>query len=312
MQVVDDIPVTARAPVVTQVTHTETISYTLQAGNTDVRGMDGQNNHDIKLTGVDINEGDNSVNTTSGKIGIGDGQIIDGLDTHPGLSGPEILTMEFLSNFVVGVPNINAYDVSSTTFIIDVAEAHGIESANVFVAATNNGNFVALNFTVNGAPVAATAVFQGAVQVGYVLEGVPDLASVKAVGATPFDVFKVGNYNDFQFNTTAGGNPETFTDGNPFKVSGIESTITTTTVVTETFKVSEDENPGVNTAADPNAANDVSSVGVPAEISGAFGYAKRQPACSHRARCLQAKWAPMSKASTRSQSPTTTATQSIW
>ena len=62
---------------------TETITYTLQAGNTDVRGMDGQDNHDIKLTGVDLNEDDNSVNTTGTMIGIGDGQRIDGYDAHP-------------------------------------------------------------------------------------------------------------------------------------------------------------------------------------------------------------------------------------
>ncbi|MBR1287739.1 hypothetical protein JQ597_37375, partial [Bradyrhizobium sp. AUGA SZCCT0177] len=284
VSVLDDIPViTARAPNETTVTTNETITYTLQAGNTDVRGMDGQSNHDIKLSGVDVYEGDNSVNTTGSNIGIGDGQIVDGYEesgpkNNPNISGPEILTMEFLNSFVVGVPNSNSYDVSSTTFKIDVAEAHGIESANVFVSATDNSSFVALTFTVNGSPVTATAVYQGALQVGYVLEGVPDLATVHAAGATPFDVFKVGNYNDFQFDTTSSGNPETFTDGNSFKVFGIESTITTTTVVTETFKISEDESPGVNTAADPNAANDVNPlVDVPPGAiveANAIGYAK--------------------------------------
>ncbi|MES2029672.1 MAG: DUF5801 repeats-in-toxin domain-containing protein, partial [Pseudomonadota bacterium] len=285
--VLDDIPViTARAPEQTTVTTTETVTYTLQAGNTDIRGMDGQNNHDIKLTGIDLKEGDNSVNTTGTKIGVGDGQIIDGYDTHPGLTGPEILTMTFVNNLqITGVPNnptimdSGSYDVSSATFSIDVAEAHGVETAVVFVSATNNGAFVALTFTVNGLPFAgATPVFQGGMQVGYVLDGVTDLSTVQAIGATPFDVFNVGNYNNYQFDNTAGGGHETFTDGNSFKVFGIESTITTTTIVTETFKVSEDESAGVNTAADPNPANDVDPLAnvPPAAIAeaGAIGYAK--------------------------------------
>ncbi|MBR1251493.1 VCBS domain-containing protein, partial [Bradyrhizobium sp. AUGA SZCCT0169] len=283
VSVLDDIPViTARAPNETTVTTTETFSYTLQAGNTDVRGMDGQNDHDIRLSGVDLNDNDDSVNTTGIKIGVGDAQSVDGFESQGQDSGPEILTMEFLSNFVVGVPNTNTYQVGSASFKIDVAEAHGIESAVVFVSATDgvSDNFAALNFTVDGSPFAATAVFQGGVQVGYVLHGVPDLATVVATGqgGAVFDTLNVGNYDDYQFNTTSLGSPVTFTDGGSFKVFGIESTITTTTVVTETFKISEDESPGVNTAADPNAANDVNPLvdvppGAIAEAN-AIGYAK--------------------------------------
>ena len=81
----DDIPVvTARDAGSTTVVTTETITYTLHAGNTDVRGMDGQGDHDIMLTGVDLNDNDDSVNTTGTKIGIGDGQRIDGYDANPG------------------------------------------------------------------------------------------------------------------------------------------------------------------------------------------------------------------------------------
>ncbi|MBR1200957.1 VCBS domain-containing protein, partial [Bradyrhizobium sp. AUGA SZCCT0158] len=283
VSVLDDIPViTARAPNETTVTTTETFSYTLQAGNADVRGMDGQNNHDIRLSGVDLNDNDDSVNTTGIKIGVGDAQSVDGFESQGQDSGPEILTMEFLSNFVVGVPNTNTYQVGSASFKIDVAEAQGIESAVVFVSATDgvSHNFVALNFTVDGSPFAATAVFQGGVQVGYVLHGVPDLSTVVAAGqgGSVFDTLNVGNYDDYQFNTTLLGNPVTFTDGGSFKVFGIESTITTTTLVTETFKISEDESPGVNTAADPNAANDVNPlVDVPPGAiveANAIGYAK--------------------------------------
>ena len=80
--------------------------------------------------------------------------------------------------------------------------------------------------------------------VGYVLNGVGDLSKVVAAGASPFDKLNVGNYNDYQFDSTAGGAHTTLSGGNSFKVFGIKSTITTTTIVTETFKVSEDESAG--------------------------------------------------------------------
>jgi len=285
--VLDDIPVViARPPEETTVATTETVTYSLQAGNTDARGMDGQNDHDILLTGVDINEHDDSVNTTGSKIGIGDGQIIDGYGTHPKLTGPEILTMQFVNSLsITGNPNSQtithsgAYDVSSATFSIDVAEAHQVHTAVVFVSATDNGNFVGLNFTVDGSAFAATSVFDNnGNQIGYVLDGVPDLSTVVVTGATGFDTLSVGNYNNFQFKDTDTGHTQTFTDGNSFKVYGIESTITTTTVVTETFKVSHDESHGVNTQADPNAANDVDPQvdQPPAAIldANAIGYAK--------------------------------------
>ena len=166
IQIRDDIPViTARPPEETTVVTTETITYTLQAGNPIIQGMDGQGDRDILLTGNDLNYTDDTVNTTSSKIGVGDGQIIDGYGTPPKTTGPEILTMEFLNNVsVTGAPNSPvvthgaAYDVSAGTFSIDVAEAHGVESAVVFVSATHAGSFVALSFAVDGSPVAATTV----------------------------------------------------------------------------------------------------------------------------------------------------------
>ncbi|WGR68761.1 MULTISPECIES: DUF5801 repeats-in-toxin domain-containing protein [unclassified Bradyrhizobium] len=282
--VLDDIPViTARAPTETEVTTTDTFTYTLQAGNTDIRAMDGQDNHDIILTGVDLNDKDDSVNTTGSKIGVGDGQIIDGYSTKP-LSGPEILTMAFFENVsITGNPQTptvshgSAYSVNTASFSIDVAEAQGVETAVVFISATEGGQFVNLTFTVDGSPVTATAVFDSTthVQIGYVLDGVQDLSTVKVIGATQFDTLNVGNYDNFQFDSSANGNPQTLTDGNSFKVYGIESTITTVTTVIETFKVSEDESAGVNTTADPNPANDTSDA-PPAAIfeAGAIGYAK--------------------------------------
>ncbi|WP_432288653.1 tandem-95 repeat protein (plasmid) [Aminobacter sp. BA135] len=283
VQVLDDIPtIVARDAGSTTTTTTETIVYTLQAGNTDVRGMDGTGNHDIKLSGIDINEGDNSVNTTGTKIGVGDGQIIDGYETHPKTTGPEILTMDFVNNLSITPNNPNppivtdggSYDVSSVTFSIDVAEAKGIESAVLFIGAKDGGAFEAVTVKINGVSVVGTPVFEGGVQVGYAFGNVPDGATVEVTGNTPFDQLRVGNYNDFTFDSTAGGTDTTLTGGNPFKIYGIEAKVTITTTVTEVFRVSHDESAGVNTGSDPNPANDVALIPHPALIDGAFGYAK--------------------------------------
>ncbi|MEI9412495.1 beta strand repeat-containing protein, partial [Mesorhizobium salmacidum] len=284
VQVLDDVPqITARDAATTTTTTTETIVYTLQAGNTDVRGMDGAGNHDIKLSGVDVNEGDNSVNTTGTKIGVGDGQIIDGYETHPGVTGPEILTMDFVNNLVVTANNPNppiitdsgSYDVSSVAFTIDVAEAKGIESAVLFIGAKDGGVFEPFTVTVNGVLTAGTAVFEGGVQVGYAFAGVPDGATVEVVGSTPFDQLKVGNYNNFTFDSNAGGTDATLSGGNPFKIFGIEAKITNVTTQTEVFRVSHDESAGVNNSADPNPANDT-ALPPPALVqeADALGYAK--------------------------------------
>ncbi|TPM37595.1 VCBS domain-containing protein, partial [Mesorhizobium sp. B2-3-4] len=284
VQVLDDVPqITARDANTTTTTTTETIVYTLQAGNTDVRGMDGAGNHDIKLTGVDVNEGDNSVNTTGTKIGIGDGQIIDGYETHPGVTGPEILTLDFVNNLVVTPHNPNpptvtdsgSYDVSSVSFTIDVAEAKGIESAVLFIGAKDGGVFEPFTVNVNGVLTSGTAVFEGGVQVGYAFAGVPDGATVDVIGSTPFDQLKVGNYNNFTFDSNAGGTDATLSGGNPFKIFGIEAKITTVTTQTEVFHVSHDESAGVNNAADPNPADDT-ALPPPALVqeADAIGYAK--------------------------------------
>ncbi len=291
IDVLDDIPtITARDPDETEMTVTVTTTYTLQAGNTDVRGMDGQNNRDIKLTGVDLNEGDNSVNTTSGKIGIGDAQSIDGYEEsgsekNPNLSGPEILTMAFVTNLSIDNPpgppgppivtDDGPYDVNSVSFQIDVAEAMGVEEAVLFIGATDGGAFEPLTIKINGVTVAGTPVFESSVQVGYAFSGVPDEATIEVIGGTPFDQLRVGNYNDFEFDSTSGaGGETTLTGGNSFKIFGIETKITTTLTVTETFKVSHDETAGVNTAGDPNPADDTAADPPDTiEVASAIGYA---------------------------------------
>ena len=268
IQIRDDIPVVlARDAAETTVTETHTIDYTLHAGNVEVRGI-GQGGHDILVTGVDINEGDNTVNTNSGKIGIGDGQSVDGYEVKgPNESGPEILTMQFVNNLDLGTNTFDSHDpFPSVKFSVDVAEqGPGDNPAVIFISATNHDDgantdsFVGLTFKVNDVAVPATAVFDNGVLVGYVLDGVPDNATIEAIGASNFNILQVGNYNNFEFESTAGGATTTLTDGNSFKVYGIETEVTTTTVTTETFTVSEDESAGLNNAADPNAADDVNA-----------------------------------------------------
>ncbi|MES0136429.1 hypothetical protein NKJ88_15930, partial [Mesorhizobium sp. M0016] len=276
VQVLDDVPqIVARDAGTTTTTTTETIVYTLQAGNTDVRGMDGAGNHDIKLSGIDINDNDDSVNTTGTKIGVGNGQIIDGYETQP-LAGPEIVTMDFVNNLNIPTnTDGGSYDVSSVSFTIDVSQAHQIHNAILFIGAKDGGTFEPFTVNINGVLTAGTAVFEGGVQVGYAFAGVPDGATVEVVGSTPFDQLKVGNYNDFTFDSNAGGTDATLTGGNPFKIFGIEAKVTTVTTQTEVFRVSHDESAGVNNAADPNPADDTALL-PPALVTepDALGYAK--------------------------------------
>ncbi|HTN61679.1 MAG TPA: DUF5801 repeats-in-toxin domain-containing protein, partial [Devosia sp.] len=272
IDVLDDIPVvTARDAVTSEITHTVTTAYTLQAGNTDIRGMDGKDDFDIRLTGVDLKDKDDTVNTTGSKIGIGDGQRIDGED---GKGGPEILTLDFIKNFTVGSPaGAGSYDVNAMRFIIDV---HKSGTSNVFLSARNDGAFVDFEVTVNGVATAPLhPVYVGGVLVGYTFS-VPDDAVVVATGkaGAQFDSFDIGNYTGHQFDSSAGaGGNVTLSGGDPFKVYGIESDKVVTETLTETFKISHDETAGVNTAADPNIANDVVGADAPAALAGAFGYA---------------------------------------
>ena len=112
-------------------------------------------------------------------------------------------------------------------------------------------------------------------------------------------MFKVGNYNDCQFNydSTAGTSTTTVTGGNSFKVFGIESTITTTTIVTETFKVSEDESRRCQHAADAIRSHDVDPMIVAPPAADHSGERNRlcevagQRACI-LVRCLRARSAP--------------------
>ena len=289
LTVENDVPeLTARPAGVTQTEIKETLSFDLKGGNAIVGGVSTNSTKGIWATGIDINEGDNTANTNNNNIGIGDGQSIDGQETKGNkTTGPEILTLEFFLN--VDVPNNThgaPYDVNKFRFSIDAAESQQNDDAVVFVSVLDNGNVVSpANYviTINGGtPAAANVtvhnVFNGATLIGFVFQNVPDDADFQISGNTGivFDTVKVGNYNGFTFTSDNGGS-KTVSTGNSFKVYGLEADIITIVNTLETFKISHDESPGVNTAADPNAANDVDPqlVTPPVTIAGAtIGYAR--------------------------------------
>jgi T1SS-143 domain-containing protein len=269
VQVLDDIPVlTARAasqgePI------PETISYALQAGNADARGLDGAGNRDILLTARDLTNGSDSVNTTSSSIGVGNGAKIDGFETQgPNKSsGPEILKMEFFSNVAItqqgNVTHGAPYDVGSVTFTLEVAEAGQVNTTVLFVGARDNIAFQDIQVFINNSNTALTGtpVFEGGAQIGYVFSAVPDNALVKvvAVGGTGlFDALEIGNYTNQPFLSTGNAAVPAFTIGNPFQISGIQATVTTPGAL-EVFKIAHDETAGANPAADPYASNDVAN-----------------------------------------------------
>ena len=186
--------------------------------------------------------------------------------------------MQFVNSLsITGNPNNptvthgSAYEVSSASFSIDVAEAHQINTAVVFVSATHNGSFVGLTFTVDGSPVSATAVsrrISGRVR----SDGVP------FDGCSPA-LLSISQRRQLLTSSTA----PAASGSSIRRWQPIESTITTTTIVTETFSVSEDERPG-GPRRRSNAANDKSAVGC-SDVSRKqlrSATRNRRPACSLR------------------------------
>ena len=289
VQVRDDIPVlTARDATSSDTTTTTTLAYSWGGGNKNILAVDGQDDHDIKVTAT-TGGTIASVNSSNHTIGVDDADLdgfAPGKNNKPD-TGPDVIKLDFVNSLVVtnqGAVQSSgaAYSVHATSFAIDVAEAHQGEAAVVFVSAVDVGNNpVALTFTIDPAVVPALTpipVVNGSgTIVGYVLDGVPDNATVTATGANGalFDHLEIGNYDGFQFDTT-GHVATTFSDGNPFKITDIESSTSSTVTVNETFRLAIDETAGVNTAPDPNAADDVDPTQIvpPADLGGAAGYAR--------------------------------------
>jgi T1SS-143 domain-containing protein len=284
----DDIPVmVARDATTTSTTTSETLVFDLKGGNDTVGGISSNTSKGIWITGEDLNDTDDTANTSNNAIGIGNGQIIDGLGKQgQSVVGPEILTLSFFEN--VNVPNGNgapthgaSYNANVLRFSIDAAEAQQNDDAVVFVQVLDNGAIVSpasYAITINGQStpngVIIHAVYNGATLVGYVFENVPDNSHFQITSAAGFDSVKIGNYDGYPFATDAAGQQVTLNSGNPFKVYALEADVHTVTVTAETFAIGHDETSGVNTAADPHAASDVTGADAPASLAGAFGYAK--------------------------------------
>jgi len=249
-------------PTETTVTDTESVTehFTIKAGNVEARGLIGimgdQGDHDLLLTATG-----GTVNTNSHDAAVGN-QWID--------SNSEILHL----NFVTGLDNNNNFTGtdphSSVKFTVT---ANGGKDSVVFIDATLGGAFVELNFAgVTAAHI--HEVFVGGNPVGYVLDGVGSgtviTVSAAAVGGT-FDIVDVSNYSGVNFVSNDGTHNYS---GNKFHIGGIETTVTVqgqhTVTTPETFTVSEDESAGLNTAADPNAANDHAA---PDAVTNADAYA---------------------------------------
>lgn len=273
VSVLDDIPVVSARDVGSTTTTTTTIEsvtehFDVKAGNVTTLGLGitgDQNSHNLLLTAPG-----HTVNTSNDDIGVGN-QWID--------NSSEVLNL----NFVTGLQANNSYTGvdphSSVSFTVGV---NGNKSGVVFIDATSGGSFVALNFEVNGQPTTHVhEVFQGGNPIGYVLDGVAS-GSVITVNATTsgdtFDLLQVSNYDGVKYDGT-----NSFS-GDKFHISGVETTVMAPVVHTvttpETFTISEDESAGINTAGDPNPANDVAAPASGTDAynviyqAGAIGYAE--------------------------------------
>lgn len=281
VQILDDIPRISAVEADSTSTSTQPITYTIKAGNTETTtALGGQYGLDIKLTGEDLNDNDDTVNTNSTKIGVGDGNTIDGFDSHDKLgetkhpdTGPEILTLDFLKNVnLANNTDGGRYDVSSVSFRLDISPAgSGAASAVLFIGAAHGSTFQPVSVTINGVSVTGTPVFDGANQVGVVFGGVPDVTGgVQVVVTGTLDQLQIGNFNDYAFTSTNGAHAP-LTDGNSFKVFDVRSTALVTTTTTTVADLRHDETAGT-ALSPPNAADDAANPGIPA-LSGAFGWA---------------------------------------
>ncbi|OWV96968.1 immunoglobulin-like domain-containing protein [Rhizobium sp. R693] len=271
--VIDDVPVvSARDAIVMSHTSTDTTTndYSLRAGNVLVRGV-GQGGHDLLLTTAD----GHSVNTNNGEVGV-DNAWINGASKK---ADAQYVLVQFGHDLDL---NTNTFvggreTYSEASFTVDVSGGSK-STAAVFVNATHGGpggSLVGLTFEVNGHSVNATVVANG-----YVLTGVHDGDVVTVHSATTgavFDTIEVANYA----NVDDGANSFS---GDQFRISGVETAVTTVTVTTttEAFTLSQDETAGVNTAADPNASNDHAAPAAGTDAysaiykDGAIGYAESE------------------------------------
>ncbi|WGD49493.1 DUF5801 repeats-in-toxin domain-containing protein [Bradyrhizobium sp. CB1650] len=271
---------------------TETVSYSLQAGNAIYRGADGNDDHDILLTAFNGSTSNvETVNTSqgqSGNIGVGNHAISGNGDGN--IHAPDYVRIDFVTHVATTNGQSNAYtatqhdDVTSATVSIAQIQGNQNNTATIFlqIQHTSGDNSSAshdftddaigsiTNITVNGTSVFASAhaVYDGTTLIGYVISGVHEGDTIAVTGASAFNRLIVGDYHDFAFPSDSSGQTTTIAGGHEFTLSGVQANVVVPTV----FKVIEDETDGVNVAADPNPANDVdpSLVAPPSQLAAAI------------------------------------------
>lgn len=258
-----------------------TIDYTsgVKAGNVDERGIDGPGDHDVLLSAAAGSTAED-VNTTGNDIGVHN-QWIDGQDKQG--NPAELLRIDFVNSltFTGSGPssdfNYNGHNLAdSASFTIAQIQGGSGNTATVFVQVfdandnkdyTDDGNPLAISHTDITAPAGATLtdVYQGGVIVGVVIEGLHEGDQVTVNTASDFDRLVISNYDGVTVETSAGPEPttETFKDGHPFSIDGIESTV----CLPPTISVSIDEN--VQTA-NPNPEDNVDPGTAPTELATAI------------------------------------------
>ncbi|WP_244488718.1 DUF5801 repeats-in-toxin domain-containing protein, partial [Bosea sp. Leaf344] len=258
----------------------EELSYTgIKAGNVDERGMDGAGDRDVLLSGEGgSGNNDDAINTTGGDIGVGD-QWIDGESSQGQGKPAETLRFDFVNsvNLAANPQYAGHYTVDSASFTVAQIKGGGGNTATVFIQVftanndTDYGNDTLLPISGNDITVTGDLVFTrmavydaAGTIIGFVLSGLNEGAKVTVNTTDAFNRLVISNYDGVTARTSPGGATTTFSGGSDFAVGGVSSTVLSPI----TLKVSIDESAGVNTAADPNPANDVAAP--PAALAGAL------------------------------------------
>ncbi|MCG7507752.1 DUF5801 repeats-in-toxin domain-containing protein, partial [Mesorhizobium retamae] len=280
----NDVPVVVALPPQIVI---ETTSYTLSGvsgGHDRYKVLNGAEDRDILLSARTGSTQD-AVNT-SGDIGVGQGQNINGKDSN---NAEEYLILDFVKNGAATGNNMSTtftatehYSVVSVTFTVPQVQSG---PASLFlqlfsVPTGSDNNSGTANFTddagvpvttvsVNGTAVPVTIVYaaDGVTPIGYLVEGVNQGDSIKVTGAAEFGRLVISNYDGVTINT--GGATSVVDGATSFSVL-ISST---ETKVVQAFEVRHDETQSpvlVNDNPDPNDADDTAAP-LPASLASRIG-----------------------------------------
>jgi hypothetical protein len=267
-----------------------TLDYSaVKAGHVDERGMDGAGDRDVLLSGA-VGAVAGAVNTTGNDIGVAN-QWLDGKDNN---SDEESLRLDFVNSLTFSGNGPTAdfnytghYLVDSASFTIEQIKGGSGNTATVFVQIfdandskipgspenyNDDGNPIALalsDVTVTGdATYTKTLIYDGGNVIGVAISGLNegDLVTVNPPGDHNFDRLVITNYSGVTASTVASGSGSITFDGDSFSVGGVQSQV----CQAPTIDVSIDETNGVNTAADPNPADDVDPASAPTALADAI------------------------------------------